>query len=101
MVPSANISQLAEQVVRQALAVLAAGTCATYGGIHAMAGNPTGAMGVPDYLGWSWKSKAYAAACALHFIDQALKEVRAGVMRTVRSFDPCLPCGVHMYLGGG
>jgi hydrogenase large subunit len=23
------------------------------------------------------------------------------VMRTVRSFDPCLPCGVHMYLGGG
>ena len=22
-------------------------------------------------------------------------------MRTVRSFDPCLPCGVHMYLGGG
>jgi len=23
------------------------------------------------------------------------------VMRTVRSFDPCLPCGVHMYLGRG
>jgi hydrogenase large subunit len=23
------------------------------------------------------------------------------VMRTVRSFDPCLPCGVHMYLGNG
>ncbi|HZW29504.1 MAG TPA: nickel-dependent hydrogenase large subunit, partial [Isosphaeraceae bacterium] len=23
------------------------------------------------------------------------------IMRTVRSFDPCLPCGVHMYLGGG
>ena len=23
------------------------------------------------------------------------------VMRTVRSFDPCLPCGVHMYLGDG
>lgn len=23
------------------------------------------------------------------------------VMRTVRSFDPCLPCGVHMDLGGG
>ena len=21
------------------------------------------------------------------------------IMRTVRSFDPCLPCGVHMYLG--
>ena len=23
------------------------------------------------------------------------------VMRAVRSFDPCLPCGVHMYLGNG
>jgi hydrogenase large subunit len=23
------------------------------------------------------------------------------IMRTVRSFDPCLPCGVHMYLGHG
>ncbi len=130
--------------------------------------------------------QAYAAACALHFMDQALKEVRAGhtktwetfevpkdsigcgfteavrgvlshhlvirdgkianyhpypptpwnanprdsygtpgpyedavqgcpifeentqekfkgidIMRTVRSFDPCLPCGVHMYLGNG
>jgi len=22
------------------------------------------------------------------------------IMRAVRSFDPCLPCGVHMYLGG-
>lgn len=23
------------------------------------------------------------------------------IMRTVRSFDPCLPCGVHMFLGDG
>ena len=23
------------------------------------------------------------------------------ILRTVRSFDPCLPCGVHMYLGEG
>jgi hydrogenase large subunit len=23
------------------------------------------------------------------------------IMRAVRSFDPCLPCGVHMHLGGG
>jgi hydrogenase large subunit len=23
------------------------------------------------------------------------------IMRAVRSFDPCLPCGVHMYLGAG
>ncbi len=38
--------------------MVAAGTCATYGGIHAMAGNPTGCMGLADYLGWNWRSKA-------------------------------------------
>lgn len=47
-----------DRLVPQAWAVMAAGTCATYGGIHAMAGNPTGCMGLPDYLGWSWKSRA-------------------------------------------
>jgi hydrogenase small subunit len=47
-----------DRLAPHAWAVLAAGTCATYGGIHAMAGNPTGAMGLPDYLGWTWKSKA-------------------------------------------
>jgi len=34
------------------------GTCAAYGGIHGMAGNPTGAMGLADYLGWEWRSKS-------------------------------------------
>jgi hypothetical protein len=38
--------------------VVAAGTCATYGGIHAMQNNPTGCMGLADYLGWDWRSKA-------------------------------------------
>jgi hydrogenase small subunit len=38
--------------------VVAIGTCATYGGIPAMEGNPTGCMGLPDYLGWKWKSHA-------------------------------------------
>jgi hydrogenase small subunit len=42
----------------KALAVVGCGTCATYGGIHAMEGNPTGAIGLADYLGWDWKSKA-------------------------------------------
>ena len=51
-------SEWLDRLAPKALAVLAVGTCATYGGIHAMAGNPTGAMGVPDYLGWKWKSKA-------------------------------------------
>ncbi|MBC5805679.1 MAG: hydrogenase expression protein HypE [Candidatus Eremiobacter antarcticus] len=51
-------SEWLDRLAPKALAVLAVGTCATYGGIHAMAGNPTGAMGVPDYLGWDWRSKA-------------------------------------------
>jgi hydrogenase small subunit len=47
-----------DRLAPQAWAVVAAGTCAAYGGIHAMQGNPTGCMGLPDYLGWGWKSRA-------------------------------------------
>ncbi len=47
-----------DRLAPKATAVVAAGTCATYGGIHAMAGNPTGSMGLADYLGWEWRSKA-------------------------------------------
>ncbi|MGA8028781.1 MAG: hydrogenase expression protein HypE [Bryobacteraceae bacterium] len=47
-----------DRLAPKALAVVGAGTCATNGGIHAMAGNPTGAMGLQDYLGRNWKSKA-------------------------------------------
>ena len=51
-------SEWIDRLAPKALAVVAAGTCATYGGIHAMQGNATGAMGLADYLGWNWKSKA-------------------------------------------
>ena len=47
-----------DRLAPKAWAVLAAGTCATYGGIHAMEGNPTGCMGLADYLGWNWRSSA-------------------------------------------
>jgi hydrogenase small subunit len=47
-----------DRLAPKAWAVVAAGTCATYGGIHAMEGNPTGCMGLADYLGWKWKSAA-------------------------------------------
>ncbi len=52
------INQWIDWLAPKALAVVAAGTCATYGGIHAMAGNPTGAMGLADYLGWDFRSVA-------------------------------------------
>jgi hydrogenase small subunit len=47
-----------DRLVPKAWAVVAAVTCATYGGIHAMEGNPTGCMGLPEYLGWEWRSQA-------------------------------------------
>src|SRR5579862_8384257 len=47
-----------DRLAPKALAIVCAGTCATYGGIHAMSGNPTGCMGVGDYLGHKWLSKA-------------------------------------------
>jgi hydrogenase small subunit len=40
----------------QAAAVIAVGTCATWGGIPASEGNVTGAMGTMDYLGKDYKS---------------------------------------------
>jgi hydrogenase small subunit len=45
-----------DRLAPRAWATVAAGTCAAYGGIHAMAGNPTGSMGLADYLGWDYRS---------------------------------------------
>ena len=53
-----TMNEWLDRLAPKAAAVVAIGTCATYGGIPAMKNNPTGAMGVPDYLGWKWRSKA-------------------------------------------
>jgi hydrogenase small subunit len=46
-----------DSLAPRADAVLAVGTCSSYGGIPAMRNNPTGAMGLRDYLGWQWTSR--------------------------------------------
>ena len=52
-IPTAEwLSRLAPR----AAAVIAVGTCATWGGIPAAEGNPTGAMGTADFLGKSFRS---------------------------------------------
>ncbi len=47
-----------DRLTPHAWGVLAAGTCATFGGIHAMSGNPTGCMGLVDYLGMDWRTRS-------------------------------------------
>ena len=52
-VPSSSwVSRMAEH----AAAVIAVGTCATWGGIPAAAGNPTNSAGVMDFLGEDYRS---------------------------------------------
>jgi hydrogenase small subunit len=53
-----TVNQWIDMLAPKAWAVVAAGTCAAYGGIHAMAGNPTGCMGLADYLGSGFRSRA-------------------------------------------
>ena len=52
-----TMNEWIDRLAPKAAAVVAVGTCATYGGIPAMKNNPTGAMGLRDYLGWNWTSR--------------------------------------------
>ncbi len=51
-----TVNEWIDKLAPKAWGVVAIGTCATYGGMHAMAGNPTGSMGLADYLGWDFRS---------------------------------------------
>ena len=50
-------SEWVRRLAPGAAAVIAIGTCATWGGIPAADGNPTGAMSVMDFLGKEYRSK--------------------------------------------
>ena len=55
--PADHLNTWIDRLAPRADALLALGTCAAYGGIPAMRNNPTGAMGLRDYLGWEWESR--------------------------------------------
>jgi hydrogenase small subunit len=55
---SLTITDWLDQLIPQATAVIAMGTCATWGGVPAAIGNPTGAMSLNDYLGSDFRTTA-------------------------------------------
>jgi hydrogenase small subunit len=52
-----TVNEWIDRLAPKAAVVLAVGTCASYGGVSAMKDNATGAMGLPDFLGWGWQSR--------------------------------------------
>ena len=58
-------------------------------------GNPTDSYGTPGPY--------EDAVMGMPIFEENSQDDFRGIdiMRAVRSFDPCLPCGVHMYLGKG
>jgi hydrogenase small subunit len=50
MVGGESVADQIARAAQQAQAVIAAGTCAVFGGIPAAENNPTGAVGVPEFL---------------------------------------------------
>lgn len=51
-----SVMEWIDRMAPGAAAAIAIGTCATWGGIPAAVGNPTGAMGLMDYLGTEYRS---------------------------------------------
>ncbi|MCI0694353.1 hydrogenase expression protein HypE, partial [candidate division KSB1 bacterium] len=64
-----TIANWVDRLAPKAEAVIAIGSCASWGGIPAANGSPTGAKGLEDYLGRDFRSRA--AADGAHAADSA------------------------------
>jgi hydrogenase small subunit len=83
-----------DRLAERAWVVVAAGTCAAYGGIHAMEGNPTGCMGLTDYLGKRFRSRAgipvvNVAGCPVQ--PDNFMEVLTYLLRQAKGTAPMIP----------
>jgi hydrogenase small subunit len=89
-----TVCEWIDRLAPKAWAIVAAGTCATYGGIHGIEGNPTGCMGLADYLGWDWKSNAgipivNVPGCPIH--PDNFMEVILYLLRQAAGGAPMIP----------
>jgi hydrogenase small subunit len=83
-----------DRLAPRAWCVIAIGTCAAYGGIHAMAGNPTGCMGLADHLGSDFRSAAglpivNVPGCPVQ--PDNFMEVLLGLLRHAAGLAPMIP----------
>ena len=69
----------------KALAVVAIGTCATYGGIHAMEGNPTGAWGCSTTSAGTGNRRPACRSCACPAVRYS----------PITSWRPCSTCSIR------
>lgn len=86
-----TFSERLKKLAERAAAVVAAGTCSSFGGIPHGKPNPTGAKGVMDFLGRGWKSKLgipviNVPGCPVH--GEHLAEVLAHAVLAVRGYLP-------------
>lgn len=86
-----TFSERIDKLAKNAAAIVSVGTCASFGGIPAGDPNPTGAKGVMDYLGRSWRSALgipviNVPGCPSH--GEHLAEVLAYAVLAVRGFLP-------------
>ncbi|MGE0132938.1 MAG: hydrogenase expression protein HypE [Blastocatellales bacterium] len=64
-----TVANWVDRLAPQAEAVIAIGSCASWGGIPAADGNPTGAKGLEDYLGRDFRSRGGSSSSGLPVIN--------------------------------
>lgn len=86
-----SFNERLDRLSKNAAAIIAVGTCATFGGVVHGRPNPTGAKGVFDYLGRNWKSKLGVPVINVPgcpAMAEHLAEIIAHLVLAVRGYIP-------------